>query len=163
MTERASCSPGVPGSTGSPGAWGSYVTCPHSSPAGIEVAGRASRRRRCLRCEVRHLALCAALGEEELPQLEAIAKAVSLEPGRVLFAEGDPVRHVYNVDAGTLRLFRLLPDGRRQIVGFGMAGDFVGLSADGLHPHAAEAVGKVELCQFPIERDRKSTRLNSSH
>src|SRR3546814_21062217 len=74
----------------------------------------------------------------------------TLFPSTTLFRS--PVRHVYNVDAGTLRLFRLLPDGRRQIVGFGMAGDFVGLSADGLHPHAAEAVGKVELCQFPIER-----------
>src|SRR5690606_14513277 len=103
-------------------------------------------------CDVRHLALCAALREEELPPLEAIRSTVSLCPGRTLFGEGDPVRHVYNVAAGTLRLFKLLPDGRRQITGFGLAGGFVGLSAGGTHPYGAEAVDQVELCQFPIRQ-----------
>lgn len=106
----------------------------------------------CLRCDVRHLALCGALGEDELPHLESIVSAVSVEPGRALFGEGDPVRYVYNVTVGTLRLFKLLPDGRRQITGFGLASDFVGLTAAGKHPHGAEAVDRVELCQLPIRR-----------
>src|SRR3546814_15649390 len=76
-------------------------------------AGRASAPgRSCLRCDVRHLALCAALGEDELPHLEAIVSVVSLGPGRALFGEGDPVRPVYNVAVGTLRLFK-----ERQSVG----------------------------------------------
>src|SRR3546814_20370890 len=79
----------------------------------------------------------------------------SLAPGQALFEEGDPVLHVYNVTAGTLRLFRLLSDGRRQIVGFGLAGDFAGLSAGGAHPYGAEAVNEVELCQFPSRRLRE--------
>src|SRR3546814_4632802 len=51
-------------------------------------AGRASAPgRSCLRCDVRYLALCAALGEDELPHLEAIVSVVSLGPGRALFGE----------------------------------------------------------------------------
>src|SRR3546814_7603441 len=115
-------------------------------------AGRASAPgRSCLRCDVRHLALCAALGEDELPHLEAIVSVVSLGPGRALFGEGDPVRHVYNVAVGPLRLFKLLPDGRRQITGFGLAGDFVGLVAGGKHPFWAEAVIRFVLCQLPTQ------------
>src|SRR3546814_15133455 len=47
----------------------------------------------CLRCDVRHLALCAALREDELPHLEAIVSAVSLGPGRTLFGEGRSEEH----------------------------------------------------------------------
>ena len=104
---------------------------------------------------MRHLALCAALKENDLPLLETMVLTASLAPGEALFEEGDPVLYVYNVTAGTLRLFRLLPDGRRQIVGFGVAGDFVGLSTDGAHPYGAEAVNEVELCQLPAQRLRE--------
>lgn len=108
--------------------------------------------RGCLGCGVRRVALCAALKEVELPHLEAIVSAISLAPGRPLLGEGDLVLHVHVVVAGTLRLFKLLPDGRRQITGFALAGDFVGLSAGGRQPYGAEAVDRVELCQFPIRQ-----------
>jgi CRP/FNR family transcriptional regulator len=100
---------------------------------------------------VRHLVLCAAVKDDELPLIEAIVSATSLEPGQTLFGEGEPVCYAYNVAAGTLRLFKLLPDGRRQITGFALAGDFVGLSSGGMHPYGAEAVDRVELCRFPLQ------------
>src|SRR3546814_11241043 len=76
-------------------------------------AGRSSSPgRSCLRCDVRHLALCAALGEDELPHLEAIVSAVYLGPSRTLFGEGDTVRHVHTVAVGTPRSLNLLLAGR---------------------------------------------------
>ena len=47
-----------------------------------------------------------------------------------LFGEGDAADALYNVTAGTVKLYKLLPDGRRQILGFLFPGDFVGLALD---------------------------------
>lgn len=98
------------------------------------------------------IALCARARESEFTYLDADVSVVTLSAGKTLFAEGDCVRHVYNVMAGTLRLFRLLADGRRQITGFCSVGDFVGLSAGGIHCCWAEAVDFVQVCELPIER-----------
>lgn len=107
---------------------------------------------RCLRCEFRHLALCATFLGPEPPQFEADVCAVTLPAGQPLFGEGDPMAHVYKITAGTLRLFKLLPDGRRQITRFGQPGDFVGLPLRTLHAYGAEAVDQVEVCRFEARR-----------
>jgi CRP/FNR family transcriptional regulator len=47
-----------------------------------------------------------------------------------------------------VRLYKLLPDGRRQIVGFALPGDFLGLAlADG-YGFCADAVTAVSACRF---------------
>src|SRR3546814_14477242 len=53
-------------------------------PSRIEgcTAHTATRGRDCLRCDVRHLALCAALREEELPHLEAIRRSEERRVGK---------------------------------------------------------------------------------
>src|SRR3546814_13096314 len=54
--------------------------------------------------------------------------------------------------AGIGVLCEVVPGGRRQINGFGMAGGFVGVTGDGTHPYGAEAVDRVELCRLPSRR-----------
>ena len=54
----------------------------------------------------------------------------------------------YNLVDGVMRLYKLLPDGRRQIIGFALPGDFLGLAASSRHNFSADAIGSVELCQF---------------
>lgn len=76
----------------------------------------------------------------------------SLEPGATLFWEGDRSRHVFEVLKGVLRLYRILPDGRRIIVGFAQEGDIIGLAPDEHCPATAEAVSEVSLRR--IERCR---------
>ena len=50
----------------------------------------------------------------------------SLIKGEELFAEGDAANHFYKVVSGTLRTYKLLSDGRRQIDEFHLAGDIFG-------------------------------------
>src|SRR5258707_1068920 len=50
--------------------------------------------------------------------------------------------------AAVMRLSKLLPDGRRQIVGFALPGDFLGISVNGRHGISADAVGPVVVCRF---------------
>ncbi len=63
-----------------------------------------------------------------------------LAPGQSLFFEGDDAKHVFDVLEGTLRVFRIISDGRRIITGFLNAGDMVGLSLKGTYLYSAEAI-----------------------
>jgi len=98
---------------------------------------------------VRHLTLCAALGEDELSDMSAIVSSIELGPGDPLFDEGEPARHVFNVTAGAIKIYKLLPDGRRQMTGFLFPGDFLGLANDETYAYSAEAVTFSTLCRFP--------------
>ena len=102
----------------------------------------------CQTCEVRDKAICAALDDDELRELSAIATAVTLEAGGSAFFEGDRSTYLFNVVTGALRLSKLLPDGRRQITGFLFPGDFLGLSIENEYAYSAEALTETSLCRF---------------
>lgn len=103
----------------------------------------------CAACPVRHLAVCSALDGEEMNRLNALLTSVELSRGDPLIDEGEPADHVFNLTAGTLKLYRLLSDGRRQITGFLFPGDFLGLADRLDYTCSAEAVTEVTLCRFP--------------
>lgn len=65
-----------------------------------------------------------------------------------LFIQGEPADDVFNVTGGMVRLYKLLPDGRRQIVGFALGGDFLGLALMERYGVSAEAVTEVSACRF---------------
>lgn len=106
--------------------------------------------RACLDCDVRKQAICAALDDHEVGALEAIMTATALEANQTLCHEGDPRRRVYSLTTGMMRLSNLLPDGRRQITGFLMPGDYLGLADDDTYAQTAEAVAASNLCSFPV-------------
>jgi CRP/FNR family nitrogen fixation transcriptional regulator len=62
-----------------------------------------------------------------------------------IFGEGEATRYVYRVVTGAVRTYRVLSDGRRQIVEFHTAGDLFGLDGDGVHAMGAEAVRDTTL------------------
>jgi CRP/FNR family transcriptional regulator len=65
-----------------------------------------------------------------------------------VFSEEDITTSFYNLLEGVMRLYKLLPDGRRQIVGFALPGDFLGMNLSGRHNFSADAIGTVTVCQF---------------
>lgn len=105
----------------------------------------------CLHCQVRHLSVCAVLSHEEMHALDAAASLQVLAPGAVLARQGEQRRHVFTVTRGALRLVRLSADGRRQVAGFALPGDFVGLSGAAVHHNDIEALGETELCRFGLD------------
>jgi CRP/FNR family transcriptional regulator len=70
-----------------------------------------------------------------------LARAVPrrLDTHEHLFCEGDQRTHIYRVESGALSLYRVLQNGRRQVVGFAYPGDLVGLGVAERHVFAAEA------------------------
>jgi CRP/FNR family nitrogen fixation transcriptional regulator len=94
----------------------------------------------------RHVAPAAVAlrGTANIPEQNATAKPIgvlrSLVRGEELFAEGASADHFYKVVSGTIRTYKLLNDGRRQIDAFQLAGDIFGLETGAEHRFSAEAV-----------------------
>jgi len=102
----------------------------------------------CAECSIRQLSVCAALDRAELRELVHLGRQVYFRPGETVFAQEEMTTSFYNLLEGVMRLYKLLADGRRQIIGFALPGDFLGLAASSRHNFSADAIGAVELCQF---------------
>ncbi|HLI14362.1 MAG TPA: cyclic nucleotide-binding domain-containing protein [Alphaproteobacteria bacterium] len=117
------------------------------------TAGRGTRplpdENPCVACEVREFAVCGALDPEELAQLSALMTQVMVEAQGTVLCEGDPATFLFNIVEGTIRVHKLLPDGRRQITGFLYPGDFLGLAVHDSYAYSAEAITDSRLCRFP--------------
>jgi CRP/FNR family transcriptional regulator len=92
---------------------------------------------------------CRGLEQQAVSHVAAISSLCRKSAGETLFGEGDVADGAYEIVKGTLRLYKLLPDGRRQIVGFPSAGHMLGLAPEGTHVYTAEAVTDVTLCRYP--------------
>lgn len=77
-----------------------------------------------------------------------MVSTISLSPDQLLFDETRPAGHAFIITKGTMRLYKLLPDGRRQVTGFLFESDFLGLANGRNYAYSAEAVTDVELCRF---------------
>jgi CRP/FNR family transcriptional regulator len=106
----------------------------------------------CYHCQVRGQALCSALDCNALAEFKRLGPTLRLSAGQTLFREGDSASRVFTLTRGSLRLYKLLPDGRRQIVGFKFAGDFLGISVEDEHKFTADLIEDTEFCSFPRNR-----------
>ncbi len=79
-----------------------------------------------------------------------------------VYREGDPATHVYRIEAGHVCIYRVLADGRRQIVNFAFPGDFIGIGAIGDHATSAQAGCRTRLVSFPIIGLKESIRRDAT-
>ncbi len=79
----------------------------------------------------------------ELDAFTSIGSLVTYAPKESLFWEGDQADFQYRVVRGTVCLYKLLPDGRRQVARFCHAGDLIGLSARATYQYTADALSDV--------------------
>lgn len=106
----------------------------------------------CDSCPVRSLSVCSALDNYEIGRLAEIVHTMRFAPGMPIFDEGESAAALYNVTSGTVKLYKHLPDGRRQITGFLFAGDFLGLAVKETYSYSAEAVSETYVCRFPRQK-----------
>jgi CRP/FNR family nitrogen fixation transcriptional regulator len=97
-----------------------------------------------------------------LPRSPAEPQGVTLRlaKGEELFAEGEEAEYFYKVLSGTVRTYKLLSDGRRQIDAFHLAGDIFGIENGAEHRFSAEAVGGVTVVAY---RRTALDRLTREH
>lgn len=115
----------------------------------ISLAAGKPNGQVCAECSVRQFNICAALDKSELRELEHLGRHAHFTSDETVLAQEELTTSVYNLLEGVLRLYKLLPDGRRQVVGFALPGDFLGTAASARHGFSADAIGSVSVCQFP--------------
>jgi CRP/FNR family transcriptional regulator, anaerobic regulatory protein len=107
----------------------------------------------CRNCDiVREIAFCADLSQDEVKRLATARCHASLPANFTVFREGDGVDHVYSIATGAVKLYKLMSDGRRQIIGFLFSGDMFGLGIDGGYAYTAETITPTHLCRFTHRR-----------
>jgi len=62
-----------------------------------------------------------------------------------IYGEDEPAEFLYQVVSGAVRTYRMLDDGRRQVVAFYLPGDIFGVEAGEVHLASAEAVGDSQV------------------
>jgi CRP/FNR family transcriptional regulator len=106
----------------------------------------------CRRCEIRHLAFCGALDPKNLDEIQDIMQTRHIDAGDHVINEGDEAAAVFNIASGSIKLYKLLQDGRCQITGFLQPGDFCGIATDGTYAYSAEALEPTEICSMPRKK-----------
>lgn len=107
------------------------------------------RLERCRNCPIRHQAVCGALTDEEIQALSSVARQQKLNAGDLIQRAEDETLSFANIVSGTVKLSKVMSDGRQQIVGLQFPPDFLGRAYRSRSPYFAEAVTDVELCVFP--------------
>lgn len=109
----------------------------------------------------------AATADRETDSWEALlasprTKALRLSQHEVVYYEGDPADRLYEVIDGAVMLVKLLPDGRRQVVGILGRGDIFGMPAGEDQDSTAETL--VPSVLRAIERrDVRDSAVMQSH
>ena len=110
---------------------------------------------RCTACGLRSLSICGALDDADISEFERMARHVHLAPNEALFTAGEVAGAVHSMMSGVVRLYKLMPDGRRQVLGFALPGDFLGIAPSDRYSFSADAVDTVSACRFPVEAFRQ--------
>ncbi len=99
-------------------------------------------------CDVRAITVCNTIADADLARLATIAVVTEVPAGQCFVDEGEPATCFFVVTAGTAKLFKLLPDGRRQIIAFVGPGHFLALAVSDTYTFSAEAIEPVRYCRF---------------
>lgn len=106
---------------------------------------------KCRNCPIRQLPLFDPLSSTEIEFMEKFKVGeMNIEPGAPILAEGANTPQIYTALSGMGLRYKLLEDGRRQVISLVLPGDFIGLQAGVMNQmtHSVEATTAMSLCVF---------------
>jgi CRP/FNR family transcriptional regulator, nitrogen fixation regulation protein len=77
--------------------------------------------------------------------IEIIGASMTFARNEEIYGENEPADYLYKIISGTVRTYKVLNDGRRQIGAFCLAGDIFGLEMGEEHTFSAEAITDVKV------------------
>lgn len=80
--------------------------------------------------------------------IELMGAPMSFARNAEIYGENEPADYLYKVVSGTVRTYKVLADGRRQIGAFYLPGDIFGLESSGEHTFSAETVTETKVLVF---------------
>jgi CRP-like cAMP-binding protein len=119
-----------------------------------DMAERSPRQYACKDCPLHKRNAFRSLSRAELDYVADFKKGeLSVDKGATVLAEGTRNPHLYTVLEGWSFRYKLMSDGRRQIVNYAMPGDLIGLQGTlmGEMQHSVEALSPMLMCVFERE------------
>jgi len=107
----------------------------------------------CSACGLQELCLPIGLDPAEIDRLDRVVEHHRMvRRGDYLYRAGYPFRSLFAVRSGFLKSCVLHDDGREQVTGFHMMGEFVGMDAISTDVHTCDAVAleDSDICEIPF-------------
>ena len=105
----------------------------------------------CQHCPLRKMDLFHDMNADEVSFMSRFKTGeLEAQPGTEIMAQGQSSTHLFTCLEGMGLRYKTLQNGRRQVVGFVLPGDFIGLQAGVMDEmqHSVEASTKMRLCTF---------------
>jgi len=109
----------------------------------------------CYECALRACGLFKRVTNEELSAIDEIKREhLQVSAGDEIIRIGDEAPEIYTLYSGWAFRYKMLADGRRQILSFLLPGDLLGLQAAMFDAalYGAEALTDVQLCVLPRKK-----------
>lgn len=106
----------------------------------------------CTVCTARAKGFCGEIPPRDLDSLDRSRRLIQFDRRHTIVSEGAPALSFFSIVSGVVKLYRSLPDGRTQIIGFRFPGDFFAISDTETYTTTAEALTFVEACRFSKSR-----------
>jgi CRP-like cAMP-binding protein len=106
----------------------------------------------CVQCPLRRRPSLREFTAEELAFVKELKMdELRVDPGISFLQEGSSSEHLYTVLRGWAFRYKVLDDGRRQILNYALPADLIGLQATLMQAaeHSVEALTPMTLCVFP--------------
>ncbi|NLS07371.1 helix-turn-helix domain-containing protein [Rhizobium sp. P32RR-XVIII] len=80
-------------------------------------------------------------------------QTIRLKADQTIYSEGEHALAIYQVEAGAVRIYRLMSNGHRHILSFCSKGEWFGLEKGQVRSDFAEAVCETRIRPFPANQD----------
>jgi CRP-like cAMP-binding protein len=115
-------------------------------------------------CDLRSCFLCQRCLPEWIPAIQTQRKNLHFKKGEVIFREGDPVKGIYFVYSGTVKVHKKWGTEKELIIRFAQKGDIFGhrgLGHESYYPISATAIEPVQACYIGLDFFQASLRVNN--
>jgi len=87
----------------------------------------------------------ASHGNSLTDTIDLMGAPISFGRNEEIYGEREPAEYLYKVISGTVRIYKILSAGRRQIQAFHVAGDIFGFECEHEHTFSAEAINEARI------------------
>jgi CRP/FNR family transcriptional regulator len=116
-------------------------------------------------CDLKSCFMCRFCLNEWLPAIAAAKQNLQLKKGRRLFNEGDPVKGIYFIYSGIIKVHKRWGREKELILRFARAGDIVGqlgLGKDAVYPITATALEPAVVCFVDMPFFESALTINNN-
>jgi len=115
-------------------------------------------------CDLKSCFLCRFCLNDWLPAVAANRENISVKKGQLLFKEGDPVKGIYFIYSGAVKVHKRWGSEKELILRFARQGDIVGhmaLGRDTVYPVSATAVEAGIVCYVGMDFFESTLNINN--